>query len=124
MGAAAPDMSGWVSGEGAFAMPDLSDRLVDQEREGRRAERASGREFPLATTSGSGEQPESERCDRDHRHCPRFERVQPAPEPGVVVDELIDQVVDAIVHGRRPVSTLAETASSATRRLTMVGVGG
>ncbi len=58
--AAAPDVSGWVRGERALALPDLADRLVDQEREGRRTERAGGGELPLATTAGSGEQPEGE----------------------------------------------------------------
>ena len=99
MGAAAPDVGGRVRGKGPLAVPELADHLVDQEREGRRAERAGGGEFPFASTPGSGQKPECEGGDGDDRDCPFFERVEAAPEPGVVVDELIDRVVDAVVHG-------------------------
>ena len=100
MGAAAPDIGGRVRGEGSLALPDLADRLVNQERQGRRAERAGGGEFPLPTTAGSGEKPKSEGRDGDDRDCPFFDRAEPAPKPGIVVDELIDRVVDPIVHGQ------------------------
>ncbi len=99
MRAAAPNVRGRVRGEGALAVPDHADRLVDQERECRRAERIGGGELPFPSTAGPGEKPERERRNRDDWDCPRFKCVELAPEPGVVIDELIYRVVDAVVDG-------------------------
>jgi hypothetical protein len=73
-------------------------KLVDQKRERRRGERGGGSELPLAAAAGPGKQPECERGDGDRRHGPSLEHAESASEPGVVLDELVDCVVDAVVH--------------------------
>src|SRR5438552_15739650 len=95
-------MSGWVRGEGPFAVPDLSNQLVHEKRQSRRAERAGGGELPPSTAPRASQKPEREGGDRDHRNSPVFEGAEPASEPGVVVDELVNGVVDAIVHPSVP----------------------
>jgi hypothetical protein len=97
VGAAAPDVGGGVGREGSRAVPEFADQLVDEQSERGGRERGGGGEFPFAVAAWTGEQPEREGGDRDDRHRPLLEQGKVGSEPGVVGDEAVDGVVDAVV---------------------------
>ena len=76
MGAAAPDMGGQVGARVAGG-PDLADRLVHQERQGRRAERDGG-EFHFRLLPGRARS-QSPQVVMATTGTPNFDRGEPAP---------------------------------------------
>lgn len=112
---ATPDVRRGMRSEGSLAQPDLGDQLIDKERQPRCGEAGGGGEFPLSITAGPGQQPERNGGDGYERNRPRLKGGESAPEPRMVVDELVDRVVDAVVD--KSSSRLRLARRYASRRL-------
>jgi hypothetical protein len=86
--------------------------------------------FHLRLPPGRAKEPEREGGDGDRRHGPAFKQVESASEPGVVVDELVDGVVDPVVHDVACGETVSEgqwvivTASERAGGRLLRGCGG
>ena len=106
--------------EGSGPVDQADDDLVDTEANERSEVAARGRAL-AAVDSGTGDQPRDGGCDKDDRHDPRRQQLGQAHEERMLADELIDGVLDRVVH-ENPWSTAASRYHRGIQQLYAAGL--
>ena len=83
------------------AIPDTRDNLVPEHRNGSGSKRRSAGKLPLEVAIGTGEEPESDRCDRIERHRKPTQLRDGVFQPFTGSNTGVDRVEDRPVQARK-----------------------